>query len=275
MKIAYESADVIIFESALFRTATTLLRGDDYLLLVDPNWLPLELDTIADKIEEWRSDRQPYLLFTHSDYDHIIGYRRFPGFRTIGSFNFTQNPTKGKALDQIWEFDDSNYILRDYSIDYPQIDLVVRSEAERWRIGKDAYIFCQARGHNADGIITFNQSKGILIVGDYLSNIEFPYLYDSVDFYHNTLDRLEAIIDSGEVRLLISGHGDSTTDQAEMRKRLDDSHAYLADLEAAVRSGRPFDFDRLMQRFDFPQIMRKFHEGNLKLMQEYVTKQRS
>ncbi len=49
------------------------------------------------------------------------------------------------------------------------------------QISSDDYTFYQAIGHNKDGIITHNSMKGILITGEYLSNIEFPFIYESFE----------------------------------------------------------------------------------------------
>jgi len=62
-----------IFKSALFQTNSTLFVSDKAILLVDPNWLPEEIKKIQEVISLYIEGRELYLLFTHSDYDHIIG----------------------------------------------------------------------------------------------------------------------------------------------------------------------------------------------------------
>ena len=138
------------------------------------------------------------------------------------------------------------------------------------RIGQDDFLFYQAPGHNYDGLITFNQSKGILIVGDYLSNIEFPYVYHSFQAYRATLATLGRLIDSGKVTLLVTGHGDATEDITEMHTRLRESYAYLDQLEVAVASDKAFDETVLFQRYDFPGIMKEFHDKNVAVMRKQL-----
>jgi hydroxyacylglutathione hydrolase len=76
MTILHDSPQVRVFQSALFQTNTTVVTTDDMVLLVDPNWLPLEIAEIRQFVETQSGGKKPiYLLFTHSDYDHIIGYR--------------------------------------------------------------------------------------------------------------------------------------------------------------------------------------------------------
>lgn len=271
MPLQLQRPHLLLHESQLFRTTATLIHTDDYVLLVDPNWLPAEVEHLAQLAEEHGAGKEKYLLFTHSDYDHIIGYGRFPGFMTIASRAFVDNPAASDQLAQTRAWDDEYYIKRDYPLDYPVIDRPIDGEGEEMTIGQDQYVFYQAPGHNFDGLITFNRSRGILIVGDYLSNVEFPYVYHSFAEYGRTLDKLATLIESGEVKLLITGHGDHTTDLAEMQRRLADSRAYLAELTESVRNGTDFELEKWLGRYDFPGIMRKFHEKNVDLLRSELT----
>ena len=268
MKIQYQDAGLVVFESALFRTTTTLIIGDDYLLLVDPNWFPIELDFIGSYIQDLDHRGEKYLLFTHSDYDHIIGYQTFKEYTTIASQNFVDNPDKQKVLDQIILLDDDNYVKRAYEVIYPVINLVIKKHKEQISLGSDEYTFHQGRGHNKDGLITLNKSKGILVVGDYLSNIEFPYLYDSFKLYKETLLTLEHIINDNEIKTLVSGHGDVTHLKSEMVKRIKDSRSYISSLEFSIKNDSPFDLQSLLSKYDFPEVMTKFHNKNIKLLKE-------
>ena len=110
MKIQFRSDELIIFESALFRTTTSLIIGEQYILLIDPNWLPIELDFIENIIESLGENIEKYLLFTHSDYDHIIGYGKFKTYKTIASKNFIKNKDQEIILKQIEKFDDEYYV---------------------------------------------------------------------------------------------------------------------------------------------------------------------
>ena len=265
MKRQYASPNLTIFESELFRTTCTCLVTDDYLLLADPNWLPSEVKTLQHFVRAHGVGKARHLLFTHSDYDHIIGYGAFPDFQTIASQRFVDNPAADKQLAQTIAWDDEYYIKRDYGLSYPVIDLPIAGEGQHLKIGNDDYVFYQAPGHNYDGLITFNRSRGILVVGDYLSNIEFPYVYHSFSAYRATLNTLETIVASGEVNILVTGHGDHTTSQEEMERRIRKDRTYLDGVETAVRTGSIFDFEKLMTEYGFPGVMGAFHEKNLVL----------
>jgi hydroxyacylglutathione hydrolase len=267
MKIQYQSDELIILESSLFRTTSTIIISEEYIFLVDPNWLPIEIDFITNLIKKAGNDKAKYILFTHSDYDHIIGYGRFKDFNTIASQNFIDNPDKESILSQIKAFDDENYILRDYDISFPKIETSLTLDRQSLKIKSDEYLFWQAKGHNIDGLITFNKTKGILVVGDYLSNIEFPYIYDSVKNYKDTLDKLDHIVTTENIKFLISGHGDYTTDIVEIQLRIKESRDYLHELEKSLKNDTDFDLVKLFRRYQFSGIMKQFHEGNLALVE--------
>lgn len=268
MKIQYQDKHCIVFESALFRTTSTLIITPSFLLLVDPNWLPLEVAFIRQHLEQQSKGQPLYLLFTHSDYDHIIGWQAFPEAQVIASAAFVHNSSKTKIIEQINNFDDEYYIRRTYPIAYPKVDLIIAEAEQQLDIGDFRLSFYQAPGHNADGLFTFLAPLGIWIAGDYLSNIEFPYIYHSSHDYLNTLDKAQRILDNQSPQLLIPGHGDATTDHQEMQRRIKDSYRYLHQLQESVANNQPFDLEKLWQQYQFPKVMQGFHEANVELVRK-------
>lgn len=83
--IQYRTEHVTVFQSALFQTTSTVISLDEHIVIVDPNWLPHEVREIQSYVESIRGNKELYLLFTHGDFDHIIGYRAFPDAKTVGS----------------------------------------------------------------------------------------------------------------------------------------------------------------------------------------------
>lgn len=270
MKIQYIGEELMIFESSLYRTTTSLLIGEEYVLLVDPNWLPIELEFIEKQIELKGQDKEKYLLFTHSDYDHLIGYGKFKEYTTIASINLSNNKHKERVMHEIQKFDDEYYIKRGYAIEYPRIDISICKESESLQLGRDIYQIYQAKGHNKDGIITHNITKGIVIAGDYLSNIEFPYIYDSWENYMHTLSLFEKLIQDYPVHMLIPGHGDYTSDKDEIKRRIEDSENYLMELMRSITHQEVFDEEKLLEQYDFPMGMKQFHQNNIVLMKKEI-----
>ena len=119
--IQYQDSSLCVFESALFRTTSTVLEMPDLILVVDPTWLPEEVQAIQDFVFSKKANRPIYLLFTHSDYDHILGYGAFPEATIIATTAFNTNPGKQEILAQIRKFDDEYYIQRSYKINYPGV----------------------------------------------------------------------------------------------------------------------------------------------------------
>ena len=268
MKIQLQTPQLTIFESALFRTTSTVIQMDDFILIIDPNWLPIEIQTIRNYVDSIKSNKPIYLFFTHSDYDHIIGYNAFPEAKTIASKAFVENPDKTKNLHQINDFDDENYIKRSYKIIYPEVDFMIENDGQIVKIGSTKLQFFNANGHNADGLFLWIASLGVFVVGDYLSNIEFPYIYHSGNAYLETLQKAEKLINTQKIKFLITGHGDFTSNSTEMKQRIADSYEYIFLVINAIKSKQEFDFNWLWQRYDFPKVMTKFHEGNMKILKE-------
>lgn len=266
--IQFKNANITVFESALFRTTSTLIETADLLLLVDPNWLPSEIENIELAVRLKAGDKPFFLLFTHSDYDHIIGYRAFPTAQVIASQAFVDNQNKSKILQQINDWDDENYIQRPYPIEYPSVDFVVKADGQQLKIGDTALSFYLAPGHNIDGMFTIVEPLGVWIAGDYLSNIEFPYIYHSASAYEDTMSKVATILSNHAIKMLVTGHGDMAFEKSEILKRKEDALKYIENLRFALQNKAPFDFDKLMEAYHFPKIMRQFHDGNVALMKK-------
>lgn len=266
MNIQYKTPQVCVFESALFRTTSTVFATNDLILVVDPTWLPHEIEAIRNHVYKIKKHQSIYLLFTHSDYDHILGCEAFPGATVIASAAFVNNPEIGSVLQQIRHFDDEYYITRSYPIVYPRVDIVIDKDEFELHIGDTRLVFWLSPGHNPDGLFTLIEPLGIWIAGDYLSNIEFPFIYHSSTAYEATLKKAEKIIATFRPQLLIPGHGDITTEMAEMHLRLTDSLYYIHHLRAAIQQKREFDSASLWQKYQFPGVMGRYHDDNIKLI---------
>lgn len=263
--IQFKNDHCCVFESALFKTTSTVIWTGDLVLVVDPNWLPSEITEIRQFVDSIKGDKPVFLLFTHSDYDHIIGYGAFPEARVIASVAFAKNQNKDEVLEQIDQFDQEYYIDRLYPIVYPQVDEAIKRTGQTLTIGRTNLVFYLAPGHNPDGLFTIVEPLDIWITGDYLSNVEFPYIYHSFQAYVHTLDRARGILDQHQPALLVPGHGRVTGSRAEMEKRLAESRLYLTALKKSVLEDQEFPEETLWQRYNYPKGMSAFHEKNLAL----------
>ncbi|MHC0036361.1 MBL fold metallo-hydrolase [Pseudoneobacillus sp. C159] len=258
---------ITVFQSALFQTNSTVIETDDSVIVVDPTWLPNEVEEIREFVYAIKGSRPVYLIFTHSDWDHVIGYRAFPEAITIGSEEMANTELKQDILDQIDKFDQEYYISRNYELAYPTIDHQVRQDGETLKIGGTKLTFYKAKGHTDDGIFTIVEPLGVWLAGDYLSDVEPPYIYSSSVNYEQTLKMVPSILEEFQIRFMIPGHGNVATTVEEIMCRQKKGQAYITDLRTALAAGASEEETiRLIDGYPFPRGTKPFHLGNVKLM---------
>lgn len=268
MKTQLKTSHLQIFESAIYRTTSTLFHNSDLTLLVDPNWLPIEINHIQQQVKSINSKNNLHLLFTHADYDHIIAWRAFENTTTIASKAFDNNTDKEKEkqIQDIKDFDDKHYIQRSYPIEYPKIDHVIANDGSKLNFGNTHLIFYKAPGHTNDGLFTIIEPYGIWIAGDYLSNVEFPFIYDSSSAYLETIQTMESILQKHEIKLLIPGHGDATEGIAEIKQRIADSKNYILELRNSIQNQTVFDKVKWLNQYPYPKFTKEAHDNNVALI---------
>ncbi len=272
-KIIYRDPNITIFQSALFQTNSTVIITDDLVMVVDPAWLPEEVLEIRRYTDSIRGTRPLFLLFTHSDYDHIIGYRAFEPEKVFISEAFANNPAKEDIVEQILDFDEGYYIERPYPIEYPVGNFLIFRDGVQFRHGQTKMTFYLTPGHTADSMMVVVWQLGLCIAGDYLSNIEFPFIYNSSIAYEQTLEKLTYIHDKNWFTRLIPGHGSPCLSISEWLRRRTEGLAYIFALRESIHYGIPFDEESLFERYKFPRLQAKFHYDNIELMRrEYEQK---
>lgn len=272
--IIWQDQHTTLFKSALYETISSVVLTDDCILVVDPCWLPFEVEEIKNYVEKNRTNQPLYLLFTHSDYDHIIGYKAFPEAIVFASeaFNNKSNAEKERIVEQIKEFDDEYYITRNYEIQYPEVTIPIAAEETAITIGGTNITFFQARGHTNDGIITVIEPIGVLLTGDYFSDIEFPFIYDDSMEYEKTMRKLDYILEHYDVRLLITGHGNPTSDIFEMKKRQREALEYIQKLRTFIMEDDQDGLKQLIMGCKFPRNLQKCHQQNVWQLQQELNR---
>lgn len=270
--IQYTNDRVTVFQSALFQTTTTVISLDEGIIVVDPNWLPGEIQEIQSFVQSIRGDKELYLLFTHGDFDHIIGYRAFPGSKTIGSYGLQHHPKKDYKLQLIHEFDATYYLKRDYPIEFPTLDIIITEEYQQVTLGSTTLHFYLAPGHSADGLFTVIDSIGVFVAGDYLSDFELPFIYDSAKAYKRTVELASRIIGEHRISLLIPGHGQATNDVAEMKRRVHLSADHLERLTQAVIANDEATLSALEKEHAFfSPTTQESHQENVRIIRRENT----
>jgi hydroxyacylglutathione hydrolase len=270
MKCLIANDNIEVYQSAIYQTNTTIVIGESHIFLFDPNWLPIEIDFLRDRIDEILSDKKLVLIFTHSDYDHIIGYKAFAPDTVIAAENFSTNKEKESLLIQINDFDDEYYISRNYAIEYPKVDITIKKDYTVLEFGSEKLTFLIANGHTADGIITYFVNKEILILGDYLCKVEFPYIYFSSYEYDITLNKIKRFIHDNEIKIGVSGHGDLQS-ESELTDTLILAKNYIVQLRDAIALGKPISLENFNVNIPFPKIMTDYHNGNIQLIKKELS----
>lgn len=260
--IQYRQRELTVFQSALYQTTTAIIQTNDAIILTDPNWMPSEVKIIQQFVEENLGSRQLYIIFSHSDFDHIIAAGAFPKATTIASKAFVDRVDKEKVLNQIKKFDAQYYITRDYPIVYPEIDVVIERDGSALPIGDCKLSFYLAPGHTQDGIMTVVEPFGILLSGDYLSDVEFPFITD-VGAYENTLNKALQIVDKHKIKTLVPGHGQTTDELQGIYNRIEESTEYIMNLKNHVDQQQT-----LKMRYPFYEGLQEMHEENYKLIKK-------
>lgn len=265
--IQFRKGSITVFQSALYQTTSTVIDTEDLVLIVDPNWLPEEIQTIQKHVEEIRGHKPLFLLFTHGDFDHVIGYKAFPEAKVIGSTGLVHHSEKAKKVKMIQQFDNDYYIEREHPIAFPEVDIEIKEDGGQLVFGKTALTFFLAPGHTHDGLFTLVEPLGIWITGDYLSDFELPFIYYSAKAYEDTLQKAEQILETYEVSVLVPGHGKVTESKEEIKRRIQLSVSYLERLIEAVKMGNDEQLEALGQEMKFPSSFTKqSHEENIAIV---------
>lgn len=262
MMRAFPANHTVVFQSVLYQTTSTLVDLKDALLLCDPCWTPDEVMRIQAYVNQIRRGRPLFIFFTHNDFDHILGAGAFPDAHVIASEAFGRTQDSARILKQIHQFDQMYYWTRSYPIVYPKADTVIRKNGQQMIIGNSTCTFYLSPGHTSDGLFVYIESPGVFLAGDYLSDVEVPFIEETgYDAYVQTIHLAKAIIEQSPVRLLVPGHGSPTANQKEMMRRVTFAAEYLQ----RITKNDPTLEQDLAEQFCFFSGMKEAHQDNLRI----------
>lgn len=258
--IQYKDDTLQVFQSALYQTTSAVVQTEEAIIMTDPNWLPSELEEIQQFVLSIKKNRPLYIIYTHSDFDHIIGSGAFPNATIIASERLKNRPDQEKVMKEIHDFDEGYYVERNYEPHYPCVDIVVKENGQTLDLGRTTLTFYLAPGHTDDGLFTVVEPFGIFLSGDYLSDVEFPFIYSSFKDYQHTVEKAEKIFHNHTIRLHVPGHGKTTNSQEEMTNRLSSSKMYLNNLVEEDEGLETI----LRKKYKFYNGMKEIHEENIR-----------
>jgi glyoxylase-like metal-dependent hydrolase (beta-lactamase superfamily II) len=223
-----------VHTSGIWQTNSAILSRDGAVIVVDPAYFPRELEAIAAGAAA--RGQVAGVVFTHGHWDHVMGHAALPGAPVWLSATLDEAIVRGDAraaryLADAREFDSRWYVPRPGGHHWPTARRGV-GDGEVVELAGLTLRALHLPGHSPDGLGLV--VHGVLLVGDYLSPCEIPFVEDAAA-YRATLLRLLGILGpGGEVDEVIPGHGHRlTAAEATAIARAD-----LAYVEALLAAGR-------------------------------------
>jgi glyoxylase-like metal-dependent hydrolase (beta-lactamase superfamily II) len=221
---------VIRYESALWETTALALHAEGEAVLVDPCISASEIAAIAADVAE-RGLTVRGLLITHSDWDHVCGISAFPGVPAIMSRGAAARIASGQAAESVVREGAAEGLSWDGA---PRADLVF-DPGEALQVGPFTVETMALPGHTGCGAGYRLRALDLRCVGDYLSAIEFPFVYVSTAAYRATLAALSDSLERDPAEHVVPGHGRPLGRQEAAQIAAEDL-GYLYALKRAVRA---------------------------------------
>jgi glyoxylase-like metal-dependent hydrolase (beta-lactamase superfamily II) len=234
-----------VVTSRMWQTTATAIRRGEEAVVIDSPYFPDELELLPTLLAQ--AGFQPKgLLATHADYDHVLGRLAFPAL-ALGVGEQTAERLRaepGAAQRELRDADAEHYVERPAPLALGSYQaLPVPGFVE---VGDAELELHPADGHTSDGTAFLAPFAGVLVCGDYLSDVEIPIVAGSLADYRDTLARLGALAE--RVETVVPGHG-APHDRDTALRLADEDAAYLDALERGDERPRlPAGRDTARQR---------------------------
>jgi glyoxylase-like metal-dependent hydrolase (beta-lactamase superfamily II) len=220
---------VVVVTSRLWQTTATAVRHGEECLLIDSPYFPDELEILPTLLAQAGMEPDG-LLATHADYDHLLGRLAFPGLALGVGWSTAERlrSEPGAAQRELRDADAEHYVARPAPLSLGAYqELPAPGSIE---IGDAEIEAHPADGHTADGTAFFARFAGVLVCGDYLSDVEIPLISAAaaLDDYRATLARLAPLVEAAQT--VVPGHGSPHSRDTALRI-LDEDVDYLDRLE--------------------------------------------
>ena len=216
------------FESALWQTSSLLLEKDGEAVLVDPAISAAEVARIVARAGELAA-RIVAVLATHADWDHVCGIPEIPDAEAAMGEATADRVEARETWPQIKE-----RVAKEYGLELagsPRVDRRLEV-GKAHRVGPFSVETIPLPGHTADGVAFRIRELDLLVLGDYLSAIEFPFV-SSPSAYRATLAGLIDLLRRDPPARVVVGHGPEHT-AAEAIAIAEEDLDYLWRLHDAV-----------------------------------------
>jgi glyoxylase-like metal-dependent hydrolase (beta-lactamase superfamily II) len=214
------------FEAALWSTTSLLVVAEGESLVVDPAISSDEVARIGRRALELDAPIR-HVLITHGDWDHVCGIAAFPEAEaTMGEETAERVLSRG---DDVLRQAAEHYGLEISGS--PRADKTFE-RGSAIALGPFVVETFPLVGHTEDGTGYRIRDQGLLIVGDHLSPVEFPFA-KSPAAYRFTLAGLIETLRADPPETVIPGHGPPLSPE-EALSIAEADLAYLRALHQAV-----------------------------------------
>jgi hydroxyacylglutathione hydrolase len=216
---------VCVSQTPLWQTNAVFARSGSDALLCDPCYTPDEIERLVALAREHGGPI--HVLITHGDFDHVCGIGFVQEAVVVAGAATADRITNGTAAKAL------EVAGLEWAVAWPtelRVDRVV--EPGRFECGAFQVEAIDASGHTPDGLAYVLVDQGVLLPGDYLSDMTYPFiigeLEQTIATSRSLLDALERL----DLRWVVPGHGRVLTpDEAAAVGEAD-----LAYLEALARA---------------------------------------
>jgi glyoxylase-like metal-dependent hydrolase (beta-lactamase superfamily II) len=215
------------FEAFLWRTSSLLVLAEAESLVVDPAISVDEVARIGRRAHELAAPVR-HVLITHGDWDHVCGVGGFPDAVVAMGEETAEKVASGAADEAVRRAAEAYGFVPSGT---PRVDHTFQ-RGSALELGAFVVETFPLLGHTADGSGFRLRALGILVVGDYLSAVEFPFATSPVA-YRMTLAGLIEMLREDPPETVIPGHGPPLAAEEALGVAEADL-GYLRSLQAAV-----------------------------------------
>lgn len=194
--------------SGIWQLTSAVLTDGKQALIIDPGYFPRELAELQALVCVPPSCCR--VVFTHGHWDHVVGWQSFAQSQVLLNVRLRdaivgQTALAAKNLREAQDFDRKWYVDRGMPLQWPDNDkLCGLRHGDSFAFGTESVSVLQLPGHSEDGLALHLPLSGLLVVGDYLSPCEIPFVED-LSAYRKTLHTLRELLTQTET--VLPGHG--------------------------------------------------------------------
>ncbi len=158
-----------VSQTPLWQTNALLARSGSDALLCDPCYTPDEIEHLVARAREGQGPI--HLLLTHGDFDHTCGIGFVPEAVVVAGASTAARIASGTAEEELVAAG------AEWGVTWPdglRVDRVV--EAGAFECGAFRVEAIEATGHTTDGLAFVLVDQGVLLPGDYLSEMTYPFI---------------------------------------------------------------------------------------------------